>query len=317
MVALSALVLILVSGLRYKVGVDYGGYMTSYSYRAHYFFNDLLAFQEPGLGFIAWVSRFIYDDYVTMFLNAAILTVGLNVITIRKYTKWFAVSILLYIFIGAWHGSFNAVRQYLAAAVIFAGHRYILDKKFIKYCLVILLACAFHKTALIMLPVYFLGARKLNFVTLLLVAGLTVLMRFSYDFFFDIMSEIKGKDQTKYGYMQQSVHIARVLVAVSALFLPFLSYKGFLKNNENRFYFNMLMINAGLMVAASGSAYLARIAIYTDIFATIAFPLFLKGMPKGIRTLMTSIILILYAAFWYTEVSTRLTLNDFHWIFER
>ena len=41
---------------------------------------------------------------------------------------------MLYIFIGAWHGSFNGMRQYLAAAILFSGHRFIKERKFKEYC---------------------------------------------------------------------------------------------------------------------------------------------------------------------------------------
>lgn len=49
----------------------------------------------------------------------------------------------------------NGVRQFAAMAIWLLGIRYIVESKFVKYILIILLASAFHRSALILIPLYF------------------------------------------------------------------------------------------------------------------------------------------------------------------
>ncbi len=291
--------------------------MESYPWRAAYAWDSILAFREPALNIIAYISKLIYNDYATMFFLASLVTVGLNVRIISKYSVDIFVGLMLYIFIGAWPNSMNAVRQYMAAAVIFAGYRYILDRKFLKYCMVIALAVSCHVTAVIMLPAYFVVNRKVSFVNILLILALAAVMYLSSSFFFDVMEEVKGTEQEEYTYMQTSVNVFRVLVAFAPLFLPLLTKNGIFNNPQYRVCFNFLLMNAAFMLGTSGSAYLARVAIYTEIYATLAFPLLLAGMPPALRKLLTVLILLLYCFFCFYELRHRSTMNEFHWIFER
>lgn len=316
-VMLACAVLVLFAGLRYRVGNDYGNYIGSFDVTWQEVWQHIITFREPGFEIIAYLSRFIYNDYVSMFFCMSLFTVALNVKTISKYTESAFISFLLYIFIGAWHGSFNGIRQYAAAAIIFAGHRFILHKKFWKYALVVLLASAFHLTALIMLPMYFVLSKKLTVKNIIMLVVIAIAMRYSYEFFFGIMSAIKGNDQTQYAYMKESVTFFRILVAFAPIALALLVRKDFFEDKENTFYFTMLLLNATFMFATSGSAYLARVGIYTDIYATLAFPKMLKGMKKSDQMLLMVLILALYFIFWYYEVSKRPALNNFQFIWQR
>ena len=309
-VFLTAAVLIFVAGVRYRVGTDYMSYTIGYETRAEHLWQDIIEFSEPGLGFIAYISHYIYDDYATMIFIASIITVGAHVVTINKYSEDFFFSMMLYIFIGAWHGSFNGIRQYLAAAVLFLGHRYLLQRSFWKYLLVVLAAACFHLTAFVMLPVYFLVREKIDIKTISLVL-------LTGDVLFEIMGFIKGRDQSEYEYMTTDVNIFRILVAFAPLLLMVFARKRFLTDTENAFYVIMLVINAVFLFATSGSAYLARIGIYTDVYATLAFPKLLKVFQKRDRNVLKFIILALYGLYWFYEVWSRDSLNHFRWIFSR
>ena len=54
----------------------------------------------------------------------SLITVGLVTYTIAKESNYYLISILMYIFLGSWHESFNSVRQSAAAQIfVFGGHR--------------------------------------------------------------------------------------------------------------------------------------------------------------------------------------------------
>lgn len=316
-VILTSIILIVVSGLRWKVGTDYGNYIFSYSRRKEEWLFSLINFDEPGIGILAKIGSFIYDDYVSMFFLVAVMTIGLCIWTISKYSNNFTFSILIYIFIGAWHNSFNGIRQYAAAAIIFAGHRYIYDRKFLRYLLVIVCAMLFHKTAIIMVPIYFVANKKINFKTILFLIIGVLVIRFSYDYLFSIMSFLKGTDQSEYVYMQSNVNPLRIAVTFAPIFVALFIKTKLKMDKEIEFYLNLSLINAILMFATSGSAYLARVGIYTELFLTLLYPRLLKFFNKDSQKIFVILVLLFYFIYWHHEVSVRDSLNNFRWIFER
>ena len=314
-VVFSTLILIFVSAFRYQVGTDYMGYYFSNQIRAAKLWEDLRNFNEPGLDLIATISNLISTHPVYFFLLVAIVTVPLNIIPIAKYSDYLWLGVLLYIFTGAWHNSFNGVRQYLAAAILFSGHRYILKRELKKYVLIVMFASMFHRTAFVMLPVYFLVGRQFTWKNAFLIFAGTLVIRYSYDFLFSIMSTLKGHEQSQYEYMQTSVNELRVLSTIPPIVLAMISGWDFRNQPENAFYLGLLVVNAGFMIGTSGSAYLARAAIYTEIYTTIAIPRFLNAFNESTKRLLTFMVVVLYAVFWWYELSTRDSLNNFHWIF--
>ncbi|WP_010200270.1 EpsG family protein [Bacillus sp. m3-13] len=312
-VFMTGAVLIIVSGLRWQVGTDYRQYSIHYTSYVINIWEYILTLNEPGIAIIAKVSSWIFDDYVTMFFLAALITIGLSIRTIAKHSNMLTFSVLLYIFIGAWHGSFNGVRQYLACAIIFAGHRFIVERKFIKYLIVVLIASLFHMSALALLILYFIPLKKLNLKEIGLMAIITVIALYSYDTVFQFVESVRGRELSTYDYMMREVNLLRVAVQVAPLIIYFtLTIKKDL-NTFDLFYINMLFVNAAVSIATSDSAYLARFYIYTSIFTTLAIPRLLNFKDKHLKSLLQYIIIILYLAYWYVEASG----ISFQWIFNR
>ena len=309
--------LVIVGGLRWRVGTDYWQYSINYDRYVTSVWNSLITFSEPGINIIAWISSKVYDDYTTMFFIASLITITLFVTTISKYSRMFAFAILLYIFIGAWQGSFNGVRQYLACAVLFAGHRYILNKKFLKYSLVVLIASIFHISSLSMIILYFIPRKKLGIRNLLFLITLSLIVIYSYGFIFEFIEAYKESSIISTSYAQREVSLLRVLVAFAPLLLYFTLTNKSKLSKEDSFYINLLFVNAAVMLATSQSAYLARFALYTNVFTIFGIPRLININDKYSRLLLQFIIIVLYAVFWYIEVSKTSNLVNFRWIFER
>ncbi len=308
--------LIFVSAFRYYVGTDYGEYRTGYETLSSNFWGALRTFNAPGMRLVAIIASKIYDAPETMFALMALLTIGLCTRTIIKNTPYFCLGLLLYVFMGYWHGSFNAVRQAAAAAIIFAGHRYIIDKKFFKYLLVVFLASCFHIASVIMIIPYFIGNIKFNIKnSALLVAGV-ILILLGYDQVFGLVSFLKDTTVSfdSSSYMSTSVNIFRILVAVVPVIAVFVFAERDSNDKEYNFYTNMIIIHAAAMVATAGSAYLARIGIFTGLFSCLAFPrVFLRKRTKD-ALILTRIMTILYFVYWVYEIAISNALNNFRWI---
>lgn len=74
---------------------------------------------------------------------------------IKDYSQNYAMSMVLFVTLFFYLG-FMQIRQLLAVVICFYSYRYILKHSFLKYCLATVIACSFHLSGLMMIPVYFL-----------------------------------------------------------------------------------------------------------------------------------------------------------------
>lgn len=306
--------LISVAGLRYRVGVDYISYFNSFETRAATVLDSILSFEEPGLNIIAYFINILGGNGYTFIFILSFFTIALVLKTIYRECYSVLNSLMLYFLIGAWHGSFNGVRQYAASAILFWGHKYLYEKNFYRYTLIVLIATMFHFSAIVMIPIYFLVNRKFNMkqVVLLIVAALA--MQEFYSVVWDVLEKYKGHDLQVYTYMMSDVSLLRVLVAVAPIILFLVGYKKVDISKKENMYLNLLLLNAVFMIATSKSAYLARLGIFTDIYATIAIPMLTKKIYSKYSRLIIIGILFLYGIFWFIEVSSRSSINNFKFI---
>ena len=72
------------------------------------------------------------------------------------------LSVLVFVVVQNWYSTFAALRQWCAVAVMVIGFKYIVERKLIRFVCVTLLACAFHQTALFVLPMYVLYSFRIT-----------------------------------------------------------------------------------------------------------------------------------------------------------
>lgn len=310
-------ILATVAGLRHYVGADYGGYYWRYPNWSAELEDRLREWDEPGLSVLARLLSFFTDDGAYFILLISVITITFTVFPMSKHTDDFFMSVMLYIFTGCWDITFNAVRQCVAAAIIFAGHRLIYERKFIKFCILVFIAASFHISALIMLPLYFLVTKNLNFrkIAFIMIAGIALSL--SYDFIFSALGVAKGEETIGTSqYAQNEINPLRVGIAFAPVILYLFHYlqkKQF--SGEENFYISMLFINASLIFATSNSAYLHRVTIFFTPFICIAMVSLTTKFDHKQHFLMKSLILILYSIVWY--FASLASMEEWQWIFQR
>lgn len=316
----SALVLIFVAGFRYFVGTDYGAYFVNHENYASDFWENLFEFDEPGYSLISLIAlKLNLGSEGALFIAAAITNI-LFLTTIYKNTDMLLPAILLYIFLGCWHGAFNGVRQYCAAAIVFAGLHFIKERKFWKYAFVVFIAFLFHSSAILMIFLYFVAYNKINFRNILFLIFASLIILFSFTEVLNFAGFITGaeNDYASSGeYITNSVNILRVLVAIAPAVFFLILYQKRAITREQQFWLNMLIINGVMMFATSNSTYLARMGIYTAPFSAIGIPELIKGISPKDKKVVTALILLAFAAFWLYEISNSSALREFEWVFGR
>lgn len=149
------LVFTLVFGLRYYVGVDYESYMNSYNDLDTALFKNNEHF-EIGFFMLMYILKLFDLHFSFLFIVTSLMQIGLIYYFCKDYyqqLKWiiFFYFTTLYLF-----ESLNIVRQAIAFSIILVSIKYIVNKSFVKYFILVLLAAIFHKSALIFLPFFFL-----------------------------------------------------------------------------------------------------------------------------------------------------------------
>lgn len=301
---LAILVLVLVSGLRYKVGTDYGAYYYGYKEYARSLGKAILTLSEPGYPLISRIAILIHDDGATAIFLAALVTIWPAMKVIYRHTDRLLLTSLLFIFLGCWGGSFNGVRQYLAATMLFCGYEALEARNLRKYLFWVFIAFLFHRSAIVMAALFFVVYRKVNTRNLLLIFFGSILVLLLYGQVLTIAGWITESDYSlKDEYAAHAVNTLRVLAACApaVVFVVLLWNKR--KDEQITFYLNLLVLHAAFCVATMNSALLYRIGIYTTLFQVLAIPELLKRVNPTTRKAVTAAMVPLFAIFWWYEIS--------------
>lgn len=149
------LMLFSVSALRYQVGNDYSRY-------EEYFYNIWYGFVVPTeRGFNAMVKLLEYlfgrECYLLIFAFFAFATVYFTLKALYLLGKNFVFSFFLFMAFGYYYQSLNTVRYYFAVALAMYAVTYLFRRQYMKFILLILLAASFHKSVLLVIPIYLLA----------------------------------------------------------------------------------------------------------------------------------------------------------------
>lgn len=314
---LTAIVLCGVASIRWHLGADYWDYEAGFPKRVQTPLSSLGIFDEPGLYVLAKLGALIKYDPAMMFGIASCLTIGLFVWTFYRTSNLFAASIALIMLTGIWQSSFNGVRQYLACAILFAGHGFIIKRQLLKYSIIVLIAMLFHVSALAMLPLFWIPRNRLTLVQILILIGASLFALTAYDAFINIGDSVRGSGYTYGDYFARSINPLRIAAAIAPIFVfLFLSNHEQLSKREY-FYVNMIFINAAILIAAANSTYLARFGIYTGIYSCIGIPAIINMRSFNVRMLAYLGVLSAYAIFWYFETINNVNLLHFRTLWER
>lgn len=165
-VLLVSLVPVLMGGSRYYIGADYGSYAWGYDvlksrsweniFANFNFFGSSIAFEV--------ITKFMAS--IDWFWGFWAITSALSLIPVVLYlfkdwetenAKYSVVPGAIFIYLIYFYTfGWAAIRQGIAIAFCFYSMTYIFNRRPVKFLGTVLLACLFHSTAVIFLPLYFL-----------------------------------------------------------------------------------------------------------------------------------------------------------------
>lgn len=256
---------ILFAGFRYKIGNDYDSYGTIYKEIAK---EPLSTYVEPGFAYVCYFMGLIGIKVQGMFLLFSALTILLMGVTLKKHSVNPLFSFLLLLLIPIYYfGIMDSIRQHFALSLVFYSVRFIIDKKFLKFLLIVLFAALFHKTALIILPVYFLA--HLNYNRFILIGGLIIVVIYPITSLLE--DNILLVDYAQYLNSKPSELASGLSLMVRlSLFFIVLFLKDKAEDDNDKVVINIYLLGVILYFATISTEALSRISFYLIIFEIIA-----------------------------------------------
>lgn len=310
-------ILVITAGCRYHVGTDYGAYISLYESYIKTSLKELFTLDEPILPIIGNLCGKYFDSYKAMFFIASLITVGLAVYSMLDEADDFMFVILIYIFVGCWHGSFNGIRQYMAVTILFLGRKHIFNRELLKYALYCFVAFLCHKSAAVFLLLYFMYSKTFSIKRLIIIIISVIIISRNYEIVFSMIGWVNESEFVVTEYASRTVSIFRIAVGCApAIFALYYAFTRKLDKMQV-FYTYMLVANAAVRLSTSGSAYLARLGAYTGIFVPLGLASILRSTERKYKNVLRLFILIMYAIYWIYEINNSETLSVFEWFWNK
>lgn len=134
---------------------DYAMYQ--HYYKAISLSNDPKESLEPTYRWITWIS----PSFPILIFIYALLSVGLNVWVIQRYSCNIPVSLLLYLSPFFVLHDMIQIRVAVSCALILWAVTYIPNKDWKRYFALIFIACLFHISSIVFIPVFFLSGKRM------------------------------------------------------------------------------------------------------------------------------------------------------------
>ena len=314
------LLLFTVSAGRIAVGNDY------WVYRQDFLLIEQNRHVSFEFGFI-WVVRFLqsmlnHDQYLPIFAVFSFFTVLFFVRGMADLSEQFCFTVFLLMAGGYYFSSLNSVRYYLVLSIALYSIKYVLRDEWGKFIFCILVAAAFHKSVLIVIPFYFLASRNWKKWHMLLLAvgcGSLIIFQDLYRkviFYFYPFYEGSMFDTGEMSF-------SNIGKCAAVLVLAMIYYKQAVKEDKrNRFYFYCNLGALALYVFGSFIPEVSRIGYYLNITNIFLIPGVIVKIPdKKQRVLWTVLVAAAYLAYFVlflrSAYSTDIRLLPYrNWIFQ-
>jgi hypothetical protein len=260
--ATAALLMALMIGLRYQVGGDWGAYEEIYFYISYMDLVPALRSGDPGYAALNWLADEVGAGmWLVNLICGLIFTWGLIRFARRMPNPWLAVVVAIpYLTIVV---AMGYSRQGVAIGIVLAGLSVLDRSTILRFSGYIIFAAAFHKSAVIVLPLVALAAARNRFVV---VGLLFVLALMLYYFFvqssFDRMVAVYV-DQS-YNSQGAAIRLAMNIVP-AAIFIFFRKRFGFFSVQQDKLWRNFSFAAFATLIMlyfTEGSAVVDRLALY-------------------------------------------------------
>lgn len=264
------------------------------------------------------IRNFTDDPQVLIFVCAVIALVP-PLIILYIYSAPFELSIFLFFAYGYLGGMMDGMRQYMAAAILLFGTRFLFSLKrgsFFKYAIFVLLATCMHNSALIMLVIFFVVRRKAWKMSSYIIVLGSIVVTVAFDAilpsFLNALKETAYEGYANNGWFTDGKEggssLFRAIVAAAPIVVAYLNRGRMNKlGHIGDILINMAFLNAAIYIVASYNWIFARLAIYLSVYYIIltgwVVTYAVKPQDRAIYTTGTFILFFLFSRFMAYQIN--------------
>ena len=297
------LILVIITGLRGQFSVDYGIYYDIFTQVKEMSIFDIFYGKvnvEIGYALLNKVISYVFSNCIYLMLVIAMITVYSYLKVFRKYSKSVYISTILLLCIGSYYTSFNTTRIALAAALVFLSSSLLYKKEDMwRYFLCMILISTIHKSALIMIPLYFVLQFKMfdsknRKYLILIVCPLIIVFFFFGRTIVNQIATIFYPSYTNNGYgMDWGNSIITLCRPIAIIVFLYMHRKYIdLKDKKEKIWVNATVLFLIISILACNIRILYRFYYYVQPFALLLIPNILCKMPQKKKKVWTCIVLL-------------------------
>lgn len=249
-----------------------------------------------------------FTDQSWVFLTLCSFFVNISFINfIKKFTpnQDFALSIYLFVTLGTYMFSLEAVKQVLAMAILLYAISALIEKKYKKFYVLVLIALLFHTYAVLLVVLPFFTSRPWRFKTYaVVIVTLLILRNFQGTItavigYADTVGKEIAEEEVFSGYGMSLFRVAVYAIVPLATFvyqkklIPLMDKRKYLLTNMSILSFMFV-----LMASQDGANMFGRMAKYFEIGTSCMIPFILRTLfeRKSLRMVVV-IVMILFMCF--------------------
>lgn len=319
-------ILFLLSACRLNVGNDYAKYVEF----MHLVNCDAYVPTEIGFNLLVKLVYGLsgYENFLLVFACYSFATVLFFLLAMYEQSDEFGLTFFLFMTLGYYFQTFSTVRYYLALAVALYSMKFVLRRQWGRFVILILLGSTFHKSLLVVIPLYFLASLAWKKWQLAAAALFCTTFLFMQDFYLKLVVFLYPTyEDTE--YLEGGTSYISILRCAAVLLFAGIVYgmrrredtaeKGKVCGEisaeafswEQRFWF-YFYLNLGALVLYVFCSFLpiiSRIGYYLMVSQILFLPMLLKAVPdRRWRRLFRAGILL--AAVLYFAMYLKKGTND-------
>ena len=298
------IVLTSLASLRHEVGNDYGTYVVT----CHEIFQKGYVVTEPGFNLVV---RILYtlsgkEDYLLMFgvFGAAIVAIFLKVLVDQSAS--FAWGFFVFMTMGFYYRSFNTVRYYFALAIATFALRYLINidvQGLIKFFCLILFAATFHKSVLVVIPMYFLARIPWKRWALFILAAFSGLAALLHNQIMDLALKLYPSYRNTV-YIEEvhtiTENAAPMFGCLFILALCLYCYKEAIEDHaDNRMYMTMNIMALALYISCYWLPLITRFAYYLTTCQILLLPNLICSIKDKQKRKRVSAVVCIFCALYF------------------
>ena len=304
----------LMIGFRKEIGGDWFAYVEIYDSYRYYSLTEALQYQDPAYSIINWVAiKLGFDIWASNLVCAMVFTWGLSRFVRQQPNPWLglvvAVPYLIIVVAMGYTRPGAAIGVEMAAIAAFQR-----NPSMMRFAAYMLLAAAFHKTAIIVFPLVALTVARNRFMVVA-ISGLFALILFYIFVYSSIDRMVENYVEADYEAAGAAVRILMTVVA-AVLFIALRDRLGLPESSRAiwRNFSYAAMAAMVLLMLYSSTVVLDRLALYLIplqivVFSRLPLALHKTGKESGLVVLG---VIAFYALVQFVWLQT--AVNAIYWL---